>query len=188
MNIEKDFKNKLTKKDYITYLLNRNMILLLSPAIIVTLLVAVIYSTITEGFTFSTFIYLLPVVLFALSYMQMYRVIKHTLKSQKEIYELKITLTDNEYKDLTNGEKNSLTYDKAYCYKESKDHLYIFVDRYNALILPKREFEDKELSQIRTTFSKKMRKERLYNFSAWLMVIIVIALVVLVVNKIVTGQ
>lgn len=187
MNIEKDFKNKLTKKDYITYLLNRNMILLLSPAIIVTLLVAVIYSIITEGFTFSTIIYLLPVVLFILSYIQMYRVINHTLKSQKEIYELKITLTDNEYKDLTNGEKNSLTYDKAYCYKETKNHLYIFVDKYNALILPKREFEDKELAQIKTTFSKKMRKEKLYNFSSWFMVLIVVALVFLVVYKMIGG-
>ena len=113
----------------------------------------------------------------------MYRIIKHTLKSQKEIYELKITLTDNEYKDLTNGERNHLPYDKAYCYKETKKHLYIFVDKYNALILPKREFKDKEIEQIKTTLSKKLRKEPLYNLSSWLIVGIFILLVVLIVTK-----
>ena len=188
MNIEKDFKNKLTKKDYVTYLLNRNMILLLSPLIIITLLVAIIYSIITSGFTFTTVIYMLPIILFVLSYIQMYRVIKHTLKSQKEIYELKITLTDNEYKDLTNGEQNSLSYDKAYCYKETKNHLYIFVDKYNALIIPKREFEENELNQIQSTFSKKIRKEPLYNFSSWFMVLILVALVGLITYKIIMGQ
>lgn len=185
MNIEKDFKNKLTKKDYISYLLNRNMVLVLSPIIIVALLIATIFSIIEEGFNFSTVIYLLPIVLFILSYVQIYRVVKHTLKSQKEIYELKITLTDNEYKDLTNGEKNNLPYDKAYCFKESKNYLYVFVDKYNALILPKREFENNELDQIKTTFSKKMRKESLYNLSSWFMVLIMIALVALIVYKMV---
>jgi hypothetical protein len=188
MKIEKDFKNKLTKKDYITYLINRNMILLLSPVIIVALLVAIIYSIITEGFGFFTIIYMLPIALFVLSYIQMYRVINHTLKSQKQINELKITLTDNEYKDLTNGELNALPYDKAYCYKETKNHLYIFVDRYNALILPKREFNEQELNQIETTFSKKIRKEPLYNFSSWFLVLILIALVTLIIYKMVTGQ
>lgn len=183
MNIEKDFKNKLTKKDYITYLLNRNMILLLSPIIIIVLTIGIIFSIINEGFTFSTIVYFLPIALFILTYIQMYRIIKHTLKSQKELYELKITLTDNEYKDLTNGEHNSLPYDKAYCYKETKKHLYIFVDKYNALILPKREFEDKEIEQIRTTLSRKLRKEPLYNFSSWLIVGILVLLVVLIVTK-----
>ena len=185
MNIQKDFKNKLTKNDYITYLLNRNMILLLSPAIIIALLVATIYSIVSEGFSFNTVIYMLPIALFILSYFQMYRVIKHTLKSQKEIYELKITLTDNEYKDLTNGEQNSLSYDKAYCYKETKKHLYIFVDKNNALILPKREFEENELDQIKTTLSKKLRKQPLYDLSAWLMLIIFISLVSLIVYNII---
>lgn len=185
MNIEKDFKNKLTKKDYITYLINRNMLLILSPLIIIALLVGAIYSLITEGFNFMAIVYFAPVILFVLSYIQMYRVVNHTLKSQKEIYELKITLTDNEYKDLTNGEKNSLPYANAYCYKETKNHLYIFVDKYNALILPKREFQDNELNQIKTTLSKKLRKEPLYNLSSWFMIFIVIALTALIVLKII---
>lgn len=181
MHIEKDFKNKLTKQDYIKYLLNRNMILLLSPLVIVALVTATIFSIIEDGFTFSTIIYLLPVLLFILSYVQIYRVIKHTLKAQKEIEELKVILTDNEYKDVTNGEINTLPYNKAYCYKEAKDYLYIFVDKNNALILPKREFEEDELNKLTNTFSKKMRKEALHNLSSWLMLGVFILLVVLIV-------
>lgn len=183
MNIEKDFKGKLTSKDYITYLIHRNMVLLLSPALIVALLVATIYTIVTEGFTMTTFIYLLPVILFIASYIQMYRVIKHTLKAQKEIYELKITLTDNEYKDLTNGEKNSLSYDKLYCYKEAKNYLYLFVDQYNALILPKREFASNEIDMMRNTFSKKIKKQPIYNYSSWLLILVFISLVTLIITK-----
>lgn len=183
MNIEKDFKNKLTKKDYIKYLVNRNMILLLSPIIIISLTTASILSIIRDGFSFSVIIYMLPTFLFIFSYIQIYRVINHTLKSQKEIYELKITLTDNEYKDLTNGEHNALSYDKAYCFKENKEYFYIFVDRYNALILPKREFKDAELEQMKNTFKQKMRKESIYTLSSWLMVFVIIMLVALIVYK-----
>lgn len=187
MNIEKDFKNKLTKKDYITYLLNRNMILLLSPIIIVVLLIAIIFLTIKEGFSMNTIIYLLPVVLFILSYVQMYRVINKTIKAHNQIYELKITLTDNEYKDLTNGEKNTLSYEKVYCYKETKKHLYMFVDKNNALILPKREFQDNELTQIKETFSKKIRKQPLYDASSWLTLLLLITLVGLIVYNLFTA-
>ena len=157
------------------------VVLILKCAIIAT----TIFSIIEDGFTFSTIIYLLPVLLFILSYFQIYRVIKHTLKAQKEIKELKITLTDNEYKDLTNGEVNTLPYDKAYCYKETKEYLYVFVDKNNALILPKREFEEEEINKITNAFNKKMRKEALHNLSSWLMVGVLILLVVLIVYNIV---
>ncbi len=185
MHIEKDFKNKLTKEDYVKYLLNRNMILLLSPLVILALLVATIFSIVKDGFTFSTIIYLLPVLLFILSYVQMYRVITHTLKAQKEIKELKITFTDNEYKDSTDGEVNSLPYDKAYCYKETKKYLYVFVDKNNALIIPKREFEDEEITKITNAFSKKMKKKSLYDLYSWTMVGIFILLIVLIVYNLV---
>lgn len=186
MHIEKDFKNKLTKKDYLTYLLTKNMILLLSPIVIIALLIAIVYSIIKDGFGISTVIYFLPIILFAASYIKIIQLIKHTLKAQKEIYELKVTLTDTEYKDLTNGETNSLSFDKVYCYKETKSYLYIFVDRYNALILPKREFNPTELKQINTTFSSKMKKSPMYDLSSWLMLFIVIALVALVVYKLIS--
>lgn len=184
MNIKKDFKNKLTKKDYITYLINRNMILLLSPIVIIALLIAIIFAIINNGFSFTIVIYSLPIILFIVSYIQMYRVIHHTLDAQKEIKELTITLTDNEYKDSTNGEVNSLPYNKAYCYKETKNYLYVFVDKYNALILPKREFEDEELTQIKETFDKKIKKEAIYPLSSWLMLGVIILLVILIVYNI----
>lgn len=186
MHIEKDFKNKLTAKDYIKYLLNRNMILLLSPILIIALLTATIYSIITDGFKFTTIIYFLPVILFIASYIQMYRVIKHTLKAQKAVYELKITLTDNEYKDLTNGENNSITYDKLFCYKETKEYLYLFVDQFNGLILPKREFNEDEISQMKNTFSKKTKKQPIYTISSWLLVGICILLVILITSNIIS--
>lgn len=183
MRIEKDFKNKLTAKDYVTYLLTRNMILLLSPVLIIALLVAIIGSIVKDGFTFATVIYLLPIVLFIASYIQMYRVIKHTLKAQREMYELKITLTDTEYIDTTNGIRNSLTYNNAYCYKETKNYLYLFVDQYNALIIPKREFETEEINNVKTTLSKSIKKMPIYNFSSFLLVLVTVSLVALIVTN-----
>ena len=44
MNIEKDFKNTLEKKDYITYLLATNNILLISPIIIYLLMIRTLLS------------------------------------------------------------------------------------------------------------------------------------------------
>ena len=181
MNIEKDFKNKLTKKDYVTYLLQRNIILVISPAIIVLLLLAIVMAIVNSGWSFSIVLYLLPIVLFILSYFQMYRVIKNTIKSQNQIYELKVILTDNEYKDVTNGKTNVLPYDKAYCYKESKNYLYIFVDNYNALILPKREYSDEEVVKIRETFTSKMKKKSIYGFYSYFSMIVFLALVILII-------
>lgn len=180
MNIQKDFKNTLEKKDYITYLLTTNNILLISPIIIVCLIVAIVYSLITVGFKLEIIIYSLPIVLFILSYIKMYKVISNTLKSQKELYELTITLTDNEYKDVTNGEPNSFPYSKAYCYKETKNYFYLHIDKTNALIIPKRKFNDDEVNNIRTTFSSKMRKERIITITSLLSTAIFIALVAII--------
>lgn len=177
MNIQKDFINTLDKKDYIKYLLITNNILLLSPVIILALLVAIIYSIITTGFKIETIIYFLPIVLFILSYFKMYNVINNTIKSQKSIYELKITLTDNEYKDITNGEPNSLPYDKVYCYKETKNYFYLHVDKNNALIIPKRKYDSNEISTIQATFASKMRKENIVTITSILTTTIFLMLV-----------
>ena len=180
MNIEKDFKNTLEKKDYVTYLLTTNNILLISPIIIISLLIAIIYSLVTSGFKIEIIIYTLPIVLFILSYIKMYKVISNTLKSQKELYELTITLTDNEYKDVTNGEHNSFAYSKAYCYKETKNYFYLHIDKNNALIIPKRKFNEDEIAKIRTTFSSKIRKENIITITSLLTTAIFIALVALI--------
>lgn len=180
MNIEKDFKNTLEKKDYVTYLLTTNNILLISPIIIISLLISIIYSLVTSGFKIEIIIYTLPIVLFILSYIKMYKVISNTLKSQKELYELTITLTDNEYKDVTNGEHNSFAYSKAYCYKETKNYFYLHIDKNNALIIPKRKFNEDEITKIRTTFSSKIRKENIITITSLLTTAIFIALVALI--------
>ncbi|MBR3890975.1 MAG: YcxB family protein [Bacilli bacterium] len=180
MNIEKDFKNTLEKKDYVTYLLTTNNILLISPIIIISLLIAIIYSLVTSGFKIEIIIYTLPIVLFILSYIKMYKVISNTLKSQKELYELTITLTDNEYKDVTNGEHNSFAYSKAYCYKETKNYFYLHIDKNNALIIPKRKFNEDEIAKIRTTFSSKIRKENIITITSLLTTAIFIVLVALI--------
>ena len=180
MNIEKDSKNTLEKKDYVTYLLTTNNILLISPIIIISLLTSIIYSLVTSGFKIEIIIYTLPIVLFILSYIKMYKVISNTLKSQKELYELTITLTDNEYKDVTNGEHNSFAYSKAYCYKETKNYFYLHIDKNNALIIPKRKFNEDEIAKIRTTFSSKIRKENIITITSLLTTAIFIVLVALI--------
>lgn len=188
MNIVKDFKGTLTKKDYIIFLLTTNNILLLSPFIIIAILVATIYSITTDGFQLITIIYFLPVILFILSYIKMFIVINQTLKSQKAIYELNITLTDNEYKDVTNGETNSLAYSKLYCYKETKNYFYLHIDKSNALIVPKRKFNSDELDKIRTTLNSKTRKERLITMSSLLTTFVFLTLVVLIVVSLITNK
>lgn len=188
MNIQKDYINTLEKKDYVTYLLTTNNILLLSPFIIVALLVAIIYSIVTVGFKLDVIIYLLPIVLFILSYIKMYKVISNTLKSQKQLEELKVTLTDNEYKDVTNGEHNSLPYSKAYCYKETKNYFYLHIDKNNALIIPKRKYNNEEVNQIRQTFSSKMRKENIITLYSIIMMTIFVGLVALIMVSLLSGK
>jgi hypothetical protein len=181
MNIVKDFKGTLTKKDYYIYLLTTNNILLLSPFIIIAILVATIYSIVTSGFQVVTIIYFLPAALFILSYIKIFRVVNQTLKSQQAIYELNVTLTDNEYKDITNGETNSLSYSKFYCYKETKNYFYLHIDKSNALIVPKRKFNVEEITKMKTTFSSKIRKEPIITVSSLLTTMVFLALVGLIV-------
>lgn len=187
MNIQKDFKQTLNKKDYIIYLLSTNNILLISPIIIVAILAATIYYLVTKGFDFSIIIYLLPVLLFILSYWRMYKVIDNTLKSQKAIYELTITLTDNEYKDITNGESNSLEYSKVYCYKENKNYFYLHVDKSNALIIPKRKFNNEEIDAIRSAFNSKIRRENIITITSLLTTVVFLLLVFLIVYSLFAG-
>ena len=158
MNITKDFKNTLTKKDYLKFLLATNNILVLSPLIVISITVAAIFSIVTKGFSIVTLIYFLPVILFVVSYIKTYLLINNTVKSQKSIYESSITLTDNEYKEVTNGEHNSLSYSKAYCYKETKNYFYLPIDRLNGLIIPKRKYSEDELAKVRKAFNSKIKK------------------------------
>ena len=97
--LNEDFKNKLTKKDYFLYLLNRNIFLLLSPIIIVTLIVVFVFMVAKDGFSSGDVLYLLPILLFLLSYVQVNNAIKNAIKSNESTESLKIILDDKKYKE-----------------------------------------------------------------------------------------
>ena len=186
MNITKDFKNTLTKKDYLKFLLATNNILVLSPLIVISITVAAIFSIVTKGFSIVTLIYFLPVILFVVSYIKTYLLINNTVKSQKSIYESSITLTDNEYKEVTNGEHNSLSYSKAYCYKETKNYFYLHIDRLNGLIIPKRKYSEDELAKVRKAFNSKIKKTNIIDLSSIITALIFLSLVVLIIIALIT--
>lgn len=187
MNIQKDFKNTLNKKDYITYLLMTNNILMVSPIIVVSLMAAIIYSLVTYGFEINIIVYSLPIILFIVTYIKMYKLVQRATTSHNSYYELNITLTDNEYKDVTNGETNSLPYNKAYCYKETKNYFYLHIDKMNALIIPKRKYNDDEISNIRNTFSNKIRKENIISISSLLTMALFVLLIAVIIVSLVTA-
>lgn len=162
--IEKSFKDKLTKKDYFLYLLNRNSFILISPLIIAALIVVFIFMVKKDGFDSGDLLYLLPILLFALSYVQINNAVNNAVKANSNLDELKIILEDKKYKEITPNGENSLDYNKFYSYYESKNYYYLYVDKVNALILPKREFSSEELTTINCYFEKSIRKTNLINF------------------------
>lgn len=176
--IEKDFKNKLTKKDYFLYLLNRNIFLLLSPVIIAALIVVFIFMVTKDGFSSGDILYLLPILLFLLSYVQVNNAIKNALKSNESTESLKVILDDKKYKEITSNGTNELEYKHFYSYYESKNYFYLYVDKVNALILPKREFNKEELVAMDENFSKQIRKISVFSIKNILGVTFSLALIV----------
>lgn len=177
-NITKDFKNKLTKKDYLLYLLNRNLFILISPLIIISLIVVFIFMVSKDGFNITDMLYLLPILLFVLSYIQMNNAINGAIKANSESSNLKVTLEENKYTEVTSNGKNSLEYSKFYSYYESKNYYYLYVDKVNALILPKREFTNEELTTVDSYFKKFIRKTSLINAKTIIGLIFSISLVI----------
>ena len=161
--IEKDLKNKLTKKDYLVYLLNRNSFILISPLIILSLIVVFIFMINKDGFNSGDLLYLLPILLFVLSYIQMNNAINNAVKSNSTSEDLKVILEDKKYREITSNGENSLEYSKFYSYYESKNYYYLYVDKMNALILPKREFDTEELATIEGYFKKSIKKTNFIN-------------------------
>lgn len=158
LSIKKDLKNKLTKKDYLLYLLNRNSFILISPLIIISLVVVCIFMIKKDGFSFNDLLYLLPTLLFFLSYIQINNAVTKTVKMNDSIQSLNVILDDKKYTEITSNGTNALDYSKFYAYYENKDYYYLYVDKVNALILPKREFNSEEIDTINTYFSSSMRK------------------------------
>lgn len=176
-SIEKNFKNKLTKKDYFLYLINRNTFILISPLVILALIVVFIFMINKDGFQFNDVLYLLPILLFVLSYLQMSTAVNKALKMNEETSNLKVVLEENKYREITSNGENALEYSKFHSYYDSKNYFYLYVDKVNALILPKREFSNEELNTVTNYFSKSMRKTKLINLRNILGALFSIALI-----------
>ncbi len=186
--IEKDFKNKLTKKDYFLYLVNRNTFITISPLIILALIVVFIFMVNQDGFQFNDVLYLLPILLFVLSYIQMNNAIKKAIEANAKSGELKVILNKDKYKEITASGENFLEYTKFHSYYESKNYYYLYVDKINALILPKREFTTDELSTINNYFQKSIRKTPILNlrniFGIICSVALITCMIVLIISMI----
>lgn len=161
--IEKSFTTRLTKKDYLLYLLNRNIFLVISPLVIFSLVVAFVFMVYKDGFQNDDLLYLLPILLFVLSYIQMNNAINRAIESNEKTQSIKIILDELEYKEMTSNGYNSLEYSKFHSYYENKNYYYLYVDKVNALILPKREFSEEEIKQMEFLFSGTIKKTKFWN-------------------------
>lgn len=175
--IEKNFYNQLTRKDYFLYLLNRNVFITISPLIILSLIVVFIFMVNKDGFQTGDILYLLPILLFILSYMQMNNAIKKAIKENETISDLKVVIESKKYKEITSNGENVLEYSKCHSYYESKNYYYLYVDKVNALIIPKREFNSSELETIESYFNSSIKKTHLFNTRTILGLLFSIALV-----------
>ena len=184
--IEKNLKNKLTKKDYFFYLVNRNSFILLSPLIILALVVVFIFMVNKNGFSYNDLLYLLPILLFILSYIQIYNAINNAIKANAKSDDLKIVLEQKKYKEISSNGENSLEYNKFYSYYENKNYYYLYVDRINALIIPKREFNTEELSVIDGYFKTAIPKTKKFNLRTILGIILSTSLIVSIIILIVS--
>ena len=161
--IEKDFKSKLNKKDYFLYLINRNSFILISPLIILSLIVVFVFMVNKDGFHSGDLLYLLPILLFVLSYLQINNAVKMAVRSNNSTDNIKVILEEKKYKEITSNGENSLEYTKFHSYYENKNYYYLYVDKINALILPKREFSKEEISTINNYFKSSIRKITFFN-------------------------
>lgn len=177
-NIEKEFSQKLSKKDYFLYLINRNIFILLSPLIIMSLIIVFIFMVNKDGFQFNDTLYLLPILLFLLSYLQIYRAINNAIKLNEKTKSIKIILEEKKYREITDNGENSLEYNKFYSYYENKNYYYLYIDKINALILPKKEFNNNEITKINDYFQQNIRKTNALNIKTILGLIFSISLII----------
>lgn len=184
--IEKDLSSKLTKKDYFLYLINRNAFILTSPLIILSLIVAFIFMVNKDGFQVSDLLYLMPILLFVLNYFQMHNAVSNAVKSNSSISGIKIKLDSNKYSEITKNGVTSLEYSKFYSYYEGKNYYYLYVDKVNALILPKREFTDEEISKINNYLEPNIKKTPIINTKNILGIIFSLTLLVCIITLLIS--
>jgi hypothetical protein len=111
-----------------------------------------------DGFQVTDLLYLLPILLFVLNFVQMNSAVNNALRSNSSTSAIKIKLDPKKYSETTKNGNTSLEYNKFYAYYENKNYYYLYVDKVNALILPKREFDNNEISTINNYFSKSIKK------------------------------
>lgn len=157
--VNKKFNNVLNKKDFLLYLLNRNSFITITPMIIISLIVALIYAIRLDGYQNNDLAFALPIIIFILVYMKIYTAInKVSLNNVVDI-----SIDENNYSEISEEKTTSLELDKFNSYYENKNYFYLYVDKINALILPKREFNDSETEEIRKHFSNKLKRKTFLN-------------------------
>ncbi len=157
--IKKQFKNTLTKKDFFLYLLNRNTFILTTPLMIVALIIAFIYVVRLDGFQFTDMIFILPVLIFLLVYIRIYI----SVTKAPVNYDVEITITDKVYTEVSKDGTVTQDLNKFHSYFENDKYFYLFVDKMNALVLPKREFDEEEIKKIQTYFSSSLKRTTYLN-------------------------
>lgn len=171
--IKKQFNKTLNKKDFFLYLINRNTFILTTPLILAALITAFIFVVTKDGYQNTDLVYALPILLFLLIYVQMYRSITKAINNNN----VEIEIDESKYTELSNGETVTMELDKFYSFYENKFYFYLFVDKVNAIILPKREFSDEENKKINFYFSTKLKRNSLINFKNILNIIFSVLLI-----------
>lgn len=175
--IKKEFNKTLTKKDFLYYLIHRNTFILTTPLIFIALIIAFVFVIKKDGFQTFDLIYLIPIVLFIFIFIKMYFSISKAVNNNN----VEIKITSEIYSETCEGKTTSLELKNFNSYSENKNYLYLFVDKINALILPKREFNFEELDKIKTYFSTSLKRNSNTTLKNILNVILSLLLIVCIV-------
>ena len=112
--------------------------------------------------------------------------VNSAIKSNKSTKGLKIILEEKRYKEITSNGQNSLEYNKFNSYYENKNYYYLYVDKVNALILPKREFSKEELATIDSYFKSSITKAPLFSARTIIGLLFSFALVICIIILIIS--
>ena len=92
--------------------------------------------------------------------------------------EIKVVIEESKYKEITPNGESALEYSKFHSYYESKNYYYLYVDKVNALIIPKREFNSDELTTMKQYFTKSIKQTKTLNFRTITGIIFSVSLIV----------
>ncbi|HHU59697.1 TPA: YcxB family protein [bacterium] len=172
--IKKDFKQVLNKRDFLIYLLHRNTFILTTPFIIIALLIAFIYSISTYPFETSHLIYPLTIFIFLLVYLRVYLAVRNS-EFQSDVT---MKIDSKNYTEIVDDRETSLPLAQFHSYFENKNYFYLYINKYHAIIIPKREFTSEEIEKIHSHFDSSMRRSTLLNFRNVFNLLVAILLVI----------